>query len=55
MIRLFLLGALAGALIYTLDDAAEARAQADLYCQMVEEGSWPDYRGDYMKKCFKLN
>ena len=51
MIRLFVLGIVAGALIYTLDDAAEAKAQADLYCEMVAEDTWPDYRGDYDEFC----
>jgi hypothetical protein len=51
MIRLFVLGIFAGALIYTLDDAAEARVQADLYCNMVAEGSWPDYQKNYDEFC----
>lgn len=51
MIRLLLIGIFAGALIYTLDDATEAQAQADMYCQMVAEGSWPDYQKNYEEVC----
>jgi hypothetical protein len=32
-------------------DYEDAIAEADLYCQNVHAGVWPDYEGTYAKEC----
>lgn len=32
-------------------DMQDAQAAQDQYCDMVAEGAWPDYRGDYERVC----
>lgn len=32
-------------------DYEDAIAEADLYCQNVHDGVWPDYEGTYAKEC----
>lgn len=47
---LAILGVLALGVVGTFDMQAE-QEEADLYCQMVEEGAWPDYKGTYERDC----
>jgi len=30
---------------------AELQAEQDFYCEMVAEGSWPDYKETYEESC----
>lgn len=32
-------------------DAEDAARDDAVYCQMVSDGYWPDYRGDFEKVC----
>jgi len=32
-------------------DYEDVMAERDFYCDMVEEGSWPDYRGISEEEC----
>lgn len=43
---LFLLVLTVGAM-----DAADAERDRAVYCDMVSEGHWPDYQGDYDEAC----
>lgn len=39
--------------VFWSSDSAEKELQAEQqhYCEMVEEGSWPDYKGIYDEFC----
>lgn len=32
-------------------DYADAVSERNAYCDMVESGAWPDYRGIYKEEC----
>jgi hypothetical protein len=34
-----------------LELTAELQAEQNFYCQMVDEGTWPDYKDTYEESC----